>query len=213
MNKDRREKILSNLARHIFRYGFASLTMEGAAAAAHVSKRTLYAHFPGKDALLDAVLEFQAGRIGSVFSTIANDESLDTVAKLSSVISLIAEIARRLPPVLMRDMMSDDRHFWDKVQKIRQERIFSVIQGIILNSGKADLIRKDIQAPLLTTLLFASIEAVAMPSFLLTLPFEPREVLEGLLSMLFQGILSESGRAQIAGAKRVAPFELLEDIL
>lgn len=213
MKKDTREAILASVARHIFRYGFASLTMEGAAAAARVSKRTLYAHFPGKEALLDAVLEFQATRIGEVFSKVADDPSLDTVAKLSSVITLIAEIARRLPPVLMRDMMSDDRRYWEKVQKVRQDRIFTVIQGIILDSGAEDLIRKDIPAPLLTTLLFASIEAIAVPSFLLRLPFEPKEVLEGLLNMLFQGILSEGGRERIAGAARVAPIEILEDIL
>jgi AcrR family transcriptional regulator len=208
-----REGILKDLARHIFRYGFASLTMEEAASCARVSKRTLYKHYPNKETLLEAILDYQASRFGTIFSGIAADESLDSVAKLSSVLSAIAELAKRLPAVLMRDMMSNDRRYWEKLQKIRQERIFKIIEGIIVTSREDGLIRADIQTPLLTTLLFASVEAIANPTVLTRLPFETREVIDGLINMLFQGILSESGRTRMAEAKPISSIQALEAII
>jgi hypothetical protein len=113
----------------------------------------------------------------------------------------------------MRDMMSDDQHYWEKVQKIRRERIMSIIEGIILDSRDLGLIREDIATPLLTTLLFTTMDAIANPMVLSRIPFETKDVIEGLLNMLFQGILSDSGRVRMADAKPVSSIAALEAIL
>lgn len=210
---EKRQAILESLVRHIFRYGFASLTMEEAASCARVSKRTLYKHYANKDALLEAVLDFQVTRFSTVFAAIAQDQTMDGISKIKTVLITIVELAKRLPAVLMRDMMSDDQHYWEKVQKIRRERIMSIIEGIILDSRDLGLIREDIATPLLTTLLFTTMDAIANPMVLSRIPFETKDVIEGLLNMLFQGILSDSGRVRMADAKPVSSIAALEAIL
>lgn len=213
MKESTKEKILEGVARHIFRYGFASLTMEAAAGSARVSKRTLYKHYMHKDALLEAVLDFQVTRFSTVFTAIAEDATLDSISKIKTVLITIVELAKRLPAVLMRDMMNDDQHYWEKVQKIRRERIMSIIEGIILDSRDVGLIREDIATPLLTTLLFNTVDAIANPMVLSRIPFETKDVIEGLLNMLFQGILSDTGRERMADAKPVSSIAALEAIL
>nr|MBA3354117.1 helix-turn-helix transcriptional regulator [Blastocatellia bacterium] len=51
-----RRRVLEAARGHFFHHGFRNVTMDDLAAELGVSKKTLYAHFPGKDALLEAVL-------------------------------------------------------------------------------------------------------------------------------------------------------------
>ncbi len=83
-----RDDILAATYRLLYRAGFARVSMDEIAAAAGVSKRTLYHHFDSKDALVAAVLDEQrahalaqfrawgaeaetpAGYVGAVFAAI-----------------------------------------------------------------------------------------------------------------------------------------------
>jgi AcrR family transcriptional regulator len=54
-----RDEILASAYRLLYRGGFARVSMDDIARAAHVTKRTIYYHFDSKDALTAAVLEQQ----------------------------------------------------------------------------------------------------------------------------------------------------------
>ncbi len=54
-----RGRILQAAHRLFFRQGFARVKMSDIASAANLTKRTLYHHFTSKDALLEAMLEYQ----------------------------------------------------------------------------------------------------------------------------------------------------------
>ncbi len=58
--RDTRRRILENAYRLFYREGFQRAGVDALAEAAGVTKRTLYNHFPSKDALIAAVLEAQA---------------------------------------------------------------------------------------------------------------------------------------------------------
>src|SRR5206468_11314777 len=51
-----RQRIVDAARAHFFSHGFRSVTMDDLAAEMGISKKTLYAHFPSKIALLEAVL-------------------------------------------------------------------------------------------------------------------------------------------------------------
>ena len=51
-----RQQIVEAARAHFFSHGFRSVTMDDLAEELGISKKTLYAHFPGKIALLEAVL-------------------------------------------------------------------------------------------------------------------------------------------------------------
>lgn len=60
--KNTRERILAAAYGLLYREGFARVSVDAIAAAAGLTKRTLYYHFESKDALVAAVLEAQHGR-------------------------------------------------------------------------------------------------------------------------------------------------------
>src|SRR5437660_9913884 len=51
-----RQRIVDAARAHFFNHGFRSVTMDDLAEELGISKKTLYAHFPGKFDLLEAVL-------------------------------------------------------------------------------------------------------------------------------------------------------------
>src|SRR5206468_10029474 len=51
------QRIVEAARAHFFSHGFRSVTMDDLAEELGISKKTLYAHFPGKIQLLEAVLE------------------------------------------------------------------------------------------------------------------------------------------------------------
>jgi len=63
--RDTRQRILESAYRLFYREGFGRAGVDAVAEAAGVTKRTLYNHFPSKDALIAAVLEAQAGLAGA----------------------------------------------------------------------------------------------------------------------------------------------------
>src|ERR1043165_3696150 len=55
-NPSVRQRIVGAARAHFFGHGFRSVTMDDLAQELGISKKTLYAHFPGKFDLLEAVL-------------------------------------------------------------------------------------------------------------------------------------------------------------
>ncbi len=62
-----RERILTSAYAQFYKNGFARVSMDAIAAAAGLTKRSLYYHFESKDRLLEAVLEKQQGQALELF--------------------------------------------------------------------------------------------------------------------------------------------------
>lgn len=201
-----RDDILESVARLVFRYGFASLTMQRAAEFARVSKRTLYKQFPNKESLLNATFEFQLDRIASLLSAITNDDAHPCLVRLATALSMMADFIRHLSPVLMRDMLENDRHYWDRVQRIRQDRIYPIVEALLLQARTEGLVRSEIEPRLLTGILFAAIEAIANPSAISRLPSDPQTVFRNMFDILFFGILGVENRSRVAQS-RIIPYQ------
>ena len=60
-----RQRIVEAARAHFFSHGFRSVTMDDLAEELGISKKTLYAHFPGKIELLEAVLADKFAERGS----------------------------------------------------------------------------------------------------------------------------------------------------
>lgn len=73
---DRRDDLLAAAARRFVAVGIRKTTMEDIAREARAGKATLYRHFSNKDAVIDALLEREAGRFErSVESAVADEGS------------------------------------------------------------------------------------------------------------------------------------------
>src|SRR5437868_15506001 len=82
-----RQRIVDAARAHFFSHGFRRVTMDDLAEELGISKKTIYAHFPGKFELLEAVL----------------------ADKLMSVEATLSEVTRAHPkdfPATMRELLA-----------------------------------------------------------------------------------------------------------
>jgi AcrR family transcriptional regulator len=73
--RDRREDLLSAAANRFVEVGLRRTTMEDIARQARAGKATLYRHFANKDAVIDALLEREAGRFVRILERAVAGES------------------------------------------------------------------------------------------------------------------------------------------
>src|SRR6266849_7613467 len=72
-----RHRIVESARAHFFNHGFRSVTMDDLAAELGISKKTLYAHFASKTALLQAVLADKFASVGSSLARITREHPHD----------------------------------------------------------------------------------------------------------------------------------------
>src|SRR3982751_3726008 len=92
-----RQRIVDAARTHFFSHGFRSVTMDDLADELGISKKTLYAHFPGKFDLLEAVL--------------AN--------KFEGVETMLREVTRRQPqdfPASLRELLTGTQRELDEIK-------------------------------------------------------------------------------------------------
>jgi AcrR family transcriptional regulator len=83
-------RILEGALRALGRYGLAKLTLDDVAREAGCSRATLYRYFPGKNALLQAVLESETRRLRAGL-----DAALIDVADLGEALAAVATFGAR----------------------------------------------------------------------------------------------------------------------
>src|SRR5947207_13098891 len=90
-NASIRQRIVDAARAHFFSHGFRSVTMDDLAGELGISKKTLYAHFPGKIDLLESVLADKFQGVEMTLREVTRAHPNDFSATLRE---LLAEIGR-----------------------------------------------------------------------------------------------------------------------
>src|ERR1043165_2403604 len=82
-----RQRIVDAARAHFFSHGFRSVTMDDLADELGISKKTLYAYFPGKFDLLESVLADKFAGLEARLTEITRGPSLDFPAALHHLLT------------------------------------------------------------------------------------------------------------------------------
>src|SRR4029450_8087635 len=82
-----RQRIVEAARAHFFRHGFRSVTMDDLAEELGISKKTLYAHFPGKIDLLEAVLADKFAGVEAAVEGVTRAHRRDFPAALQELLA------------------------------------------------------------------------------------------------------------------------------
>ena len=156
-------QITAHARQHFFTHGFRSVTMDDLADELGMSKKTLYANFPSKAALLKAVI---ADKLGSVDTAIAEayGTSEDFPARLSAMLACIRAQAGELQPAFIRDLRREGPEFFSLVQEGRRGIIQRHFGKLLRDGQRAGAIRGDIPAEVMIETLVGAVDAVVTPA-------------------------------------------------
>ena len=184
-----RRRVLEAARGHFFHHGFRNVTMDDLAAELGMSKKTLYAHFPGKDALLEAVLKDKFSRVSARLAAARSGSLGDFGTTLEVMLGTMQEELAELKPPFVRDMRLKAPSLFQRLQERRAKLIETQFGGLFRDGQRSGDVRRDIAAGLMIETVLAAIQEIMNPPKLAELRLSPREAFAGVIGIVLRGVL------------------------
>jgi AcrR family transcriptional regulator len=161
-----------------------------------MSKKTLYAHFSGKTALLQAVIEDKLSRAEADLNRVTAEATNDFPARLHALLSCMRGHTEEIQPPFVRDVQREVPELFALVQSGRRKLIQRHFGKLLKDGRKAGTIRKDIPVELLIEILVGAVDAIINPARLGELGLTLRTGFTHIISVFLEGVLVREGGAQ-----------------
>ncbi|MGO8823398.1 MAG: TetR/AcrR family transcriptional regulator [Desulfomonilaceae bacterium] len=192
-----RQRIVATARRHFFAYGFRAVTMDDIARELGISKKTLYAHFPSKAALVEAVLLDKIRRVETDLKRITSSSSSNFLTTLHQLLARVQMHLEEIQPPFLRDLRREAPEMFALVETRRREMIHQYF-GRLVGDGQAEgIIREDVPTELIVEILLGATQAIMNPEKLTELGLTPKDGFSAIITVIFRGVVTEMGRATL----------------
>lgn len=189
-----RSRIVAATRAHFLSHGFRSVTMDDLAKELAVSKKTLYAHFPSKIALLEAVIDEKFGGFESKLKHLSCEHPHDLSAFVHQLLAFAQQELDELKPSFIRDMRQKAPQVFEKVQRHRAELIERYFGKLFVEGQRTGMFRKDVSARFMIELLLNAVQAIVNPAKVEELGLTPKTAFESVIKVVLEGVLTPQGR-------------------
>jgi len=189
-----RQQIVDAARAHFFSHGFRSVTMDDLAAELGISKKTLYAHFPGKFDLLEAVLADKFAGVEATLKEVTRSHPHDFPATLRELLAGTQRELDEIKPPFVRDMRQKAPQVFKVVERRRTTLIQRHFGKLFIEGQRAGMVRKDVPAKLMIEILLAMVQSIMNPPKMEELGMMPKEGFAGILKIVLEGALTSKGR-------------------
>jgi len=168
--------------------------MDDLAAELGISKKTLYAHFPGKFDLLEAVLADKFSSVEATLKEVTRAHPHDFPATLHELLAGTQRELGEIKPPFVRDMRQKAPHVFKSVERRRGALIERHFGKLFVEGQRAGMVRKDVPAKLMIEILLALVQSILNPPKMEELRMLPKEGFAGILKIVLEGALTAKGR-------------------
>lgn len=193
---DIRERIIEASRELFSRYGFTKVTTDEIAAAAGISKKTLYQYFESKENLIWDVVSETGDNMRRAVEAIITDEGMSFTDKLRSFTELRAGMSSRLKPFLVEDAMRNFPRVWKQFEEIRNVQFGSFLDRLIEEGIKQNVVRKDVDKSILELVCMGSINTIINPETLCSVPYSQQDAVDAIIKIIFVGVLTDEAREE-----------------
>jgi AcrR family transcriptional regulator len=190
-----RERIVAGGRRHFFANGFRGVTMDELAEELGMSKKTLYAHFPSKTALLEAVMANKFEEVEADLSGITDGGPPDFKQTLQDLLACMHRHTDEIQPSFVRDVRREAPELFKLAEKRRAELIKRHFGRVFAEGRHVGLIRKDIPLKWMIEILLGATQAFVNPTKLAELELTLRGGFSAVISVILSGVLTSKGKA------------------
>lgn len=189
-----RDRIIAGARRHFFAEGFRGVTMDDLAAELGMSKKTLYAHFSSKIALVEAVLQSKFAEVESDLTATRPAQTEDFSSRLGAMLATLQRHTAEIQPAFLRDIRSEAPELFRLVEDRRAEVIHQHFGKLFREGRRTGMIRKDIPTWLLIDLMLAATRAIVNPQRLLEKEYTPKAAFSAIITVILEGVMTTEGR-------------------
>ena len=193
-NGSTRQRIVDAARAHFFSHGFRSVTMDDLAEELAISKKTLYAHFPGKIDLLEAVLADKFAGVEAKLKEVTRAHPHDFPATLQQLLAGTQHELDEIKPPFVRDIRQKTPQVFKGIERRRAALIQRYFGNLFVEGQRAGMVRKDVPAKLIIEILLAMVQSIMNPPKMEELGMVPKEGFAGILKIVLEGALTAKGR-------------------
>ena len=192
-----RAKIVQGARAHFLADGFRSVTMDDLAGELGMSKKTLYAHFASKTALVEAVILDKLARLETDLEGVTSAKGSPFPELLARLLACVHGHLAEIRPPFLRDVKREAPEVFSHIE----ERRAGIIQkhfGRVLGAGRrAGMFRSDLPVKFVIEMLLGATRAIMNPEKITELGITPKAGYSAIISVIMQGIITEKGRSEL----------------
>src|SRR5881296_430172 len=188
------QRIVDAARVHFFSHGFRSVTMDDLAEELGISKKTLYAHFPGKISVLEAVLADKFAGVEATLKEVTRAHPHDFPATLRELLAGTQRELDEIKPPFVRDMRQKAPEVFKVVERRRAALIERFFGKLFVEGQRTGMVRRDVPAKLIIEILLTIVQAIMNPTKMEELGMTPKEGFAGILKIILEGALTRRGR-------------------
>jgi AcrR family transcriptional regulator len=189
-------RIVRQARAHFFAHGYSRCTMDELAAELGMSKKTLYVHFTGKEALMHAVVEDLSREIRTSADELFANRRLNFAEKLRGFTEGMVERTSRMNPRLLRDLQRFAPEIHRQITEMREKNIPYVFGRFIAEGQQAGMVRTDLDPAFAVAFFLSAINGLVQSATMDRLGLTPRDIVPRAIDLLFGGLLTSAGRKE-----------------
>ena len=187
-------QVIAAARRQFFLHGFRRVSMDDLAAELRMSKKTLYACFPSKSSLVEAVLKDKFNEVERDLSRLTAEGSTDMEEAIHRFLQRVQRHTSEIHPSFVRDLGRESPDLF-RIVEHRRRRLITRHVAVLFNKGrKAGLIRRDIPVHLLIEILLGAVEAIMIPSKVTELGLTLEQGYSTIIRVILEGALERGAR-------------------
>lgn len=181
-----RKMILDAALKKFRQYGVRRVTMSELAATLRISKKTLYRYFSGKEELVKAGMDHVQDTIMMpIEKTLESDAQIPEC--LTAVWQHFSQFPKLVSPELISDIKADYPHIYEEKEKAKTELLLK-FERLVEKGQLTGEIRPGIHPKVALRIVLAIFEKVFSPQGFSLEEFSPKEAVETITTVLFNGI-------------------------
>ncbi len=180
------------------KYGFHKVSVDEIVRSLGISKKTLYKYFASKDELVKSIIEVHSREIYENMAGIVEHPNMSFFEKLENIMHSLHSFHQKMNPTFLKDlsrfMPEVHRDILDNAKPRIQENF-----RILFKTGVEEgIFRSDVDPDALLILQSVLMEKLFVPEVLANLSQSAHELHHMIRRIIFEGILTEKGRAEHA---------------
>ncbi|MDR3517255.1 MAG: TetR/AcrR family transcriptional regulator [Azospirillaceae bacterium] len=188
-------RILATARAILVRERYSGLTMDALAFALGMSKKTIYVHFPSKEAIVSAIIAATGATIRRRITAVMDGPG-GFPDKFEAVLGIIAGYFGAMRPDYLQDLQRHAPQLYREIDALKEHNIPLVFRRVLAFGVAQGHVRADIDVTFLIEYWLQVIKGVHDPVVLNRTGLTPRAAFEKALDLFIRGVLTDAGRAQ-----------------
>ncbi len=173
---------------YFLKFGYSRVSTGEIADQSGRSKKTLYKHFPTKEALLGAVLARLTTEVETEIVALLDDPSLGAEERVRQVLLRVGAHLIPVIGVLFGDLEQRDPALYAQARQQQRQPLAALLCRLVQTGVDAGIFRRNLDIPALVESFLSTLESIARPATVAANADQPTALFRSLVGWFIAGL-------------------------